>query len=180
MTLNDDFSFVRFLKVVKTLYESSVFTQLGKTVGSALHYQPITPRDDTNVAGDKDSSGNSIVDDQTTPAVPEPSSMLCFGFSNTDSIRCQDALADTILPLKEKRGDRDLATFDSGEKRVASQGFLEQVMNCTLGHEDMSDDDDTFPAPSYDDGTYGDATTFDTDFDNESQAQRGNNSRRGC
>eukprot|EP00577_Skeletonema_sp_RCC1716_P000654 CAMPEP_0113435386 /NCGR_PEP_ID=MMETSP0013_2-20120614/36245_1 /TAXON_ID=2843 ORGANISM="Skeletonema costatum, Strain 1716" /NCGR_SAMPLE_ID=MMETSP0013_2 /ASSEMBLY_ACC=CAM_ASM_000158 /LENGTH=547 /DNA_ID=CAMNT_0000325751 /DNA_START=68 /DNA_END=1708 /DNA_ORIENTATION=- /assembly_acc=CAM_ASM_000158 len=32
MSLNNDFSFVRFLKVVKTLYESSVFTRIGKTV----------------------------------------------------------------------------------------------------------------------------------------------------
>lgn len=35
--MNEDFSFVRFLKVVKTLYETSTFTQLGRTVGSALN-----------------------------------------------------------------------------------------------------------------------------------------------
>ena len=39
MSLNNDFSFVRFLKVVKTLYESSVFTKIGKTVGSELDKQ---------------------------------------------------------------------------------------------------------------------------------------------
>jgi len=39
MKQSEDFSFVRFLKVVKTLYESSTFTQLGKTVGSALGEQ---------------------------------------------------------------------------------------------------------------------------------------------
>lgn len=36
LSINEDFSFVRFLKVIKTLYESSTFTQLGRTVGSAL------------------------------------------------------------------------------------------------------------------------------------------------
>lgn len=40
---NDDFSFVRFLKVVRTLYESSTFTQLGKTVGSVLNTNPNPP-----------------------------------------------------------------------------------------------------------------------------------------
>ena len=35
--MNEDFSFVRVLKVVKTLYESSQFTQLGRTVGIALN-----------------------------------------------------------------------------------------------------------------------------------------------
>ena len=45
MTLNNDFSFVRYLKVVKTLYESSVFTKIGKTVGSELDKQ-LPGRDD--------------------------------------------------------------------------------------------------------------------------------------
>lgn len=45
MTLNNDFSFVRFLKVVKTLYESSVFTKLGKGIGSELSKQ-LPARDD--------------------------------------------------------------------------------------------------------------------------------------
>ncbi|KAL7539432.1 hypothetical protein ACHAXR_009284 [Thalassiosira sp. AJA248-18] len=48
MTLNNDFSFVRFLKVVKTLYESSVFTRIGKTVGSELDKQA-PGRDDETV-----------------------------------------------------------------------------------------------------------------------------------
>lgn len=43
LSLNDDFSFVRFLKVVRTLYESSTFTQLGKTVGSVLNHNPNQP-----------------------------------------------------------------------------------------------------------------------------------------
>ena len=48
MSLNNDFSFVRFLKVVKTLYESSVFTRIGKTVGSELDKQ-LPARDDESV-----------------------------------------------------------------------------------------------------------------------------------
>ena len=47
MSLNNDFSFVRFLKVVKTLYESSVFTRIGKTVGEELDKQLSAGDDDT-------------------------------------------------------------------------------------------------------------------------------------
>ena len=47
MSLNNDFSFVRFLKVVKTLYESSVFTRIGKTVGSELDKQTPARDDET-------------------------------------------------------------------------------------------------------------------------------------
>lgn len=47
MTLNNDFSFVRFLKVVKTLYESSVFTKLGKGLSSELNKHAPTRDDET-------------------------------------------------------------------------------------------------------------------------------------
>lgn len=47
MTLNNDFSFVRFLKVVKTLYESSIFTQLGKGLSSELNKHAPVREDDT-------------------------------------------------------------------------------------------------------------------------------------
>ena len=49
MSLNNDFSFVRFLKVVKTLYESSVFTRIGKTVGKELDKQAPIKDDDTMI-----------------------------------------------------------------------------------------------------------------------------------
>ena len=49
MSLNNDFSFVRFLKVVKTLYESSVFTRIGKTVGAELAKQLSAADDETAV-----------------------------------------------------------------------------------------------------------------------------------
>eukprot|EP00986_Skeletonema_menzelii_P006435 scaffold2430_cov146-Skeletonema_menzelii.AAC.7 len=49
MSLNNDFSFVRCLKVVKTLYESSVFTRIGKTVGAELDKQLSGGDDETAV-----------------------------------------------------------------------------------------------------------------------------------
>lgn len=41
MKLNNNFSFFRFLKVVKSLYDNCTFTQIGKTVHSALREQKI-------------------------------------------------------------------------------------------------------------------------------------------
>eukprot|EP00978_Attheya_sp_CCMP212_P016124 scaffold41964_cov61-Attheya_sp.AAC.3 len=51
LTMNEDFSFVRFLKVVKNLYEASAFTQLGKTVGSALRVSS-TEKEDMHITTD--------------------------------------------------------------------------------------------------------------------------------
>mmetsp|Transcript_7069 Transcript_7069/g.10133 ORF Transcript_7069/g.10133 Transcript_7069/m.10133 type:complete len:672 (-) Transcript_7069:173-2188(-) len=58
LSLNDNFSFVRFLKVVKTMYEMSTFTQLGKTVGTALHESAV-PFDD-ELGGDETFEGDSL------------------------------------------------------------------------------------------------------------------------
>jgi hypothetical protein len=70
MSLNNDFSFVRFLKVVKTLYESSVFTRIGKTVGSELDKQ-IPIKDDDTVIETVDSL-------ETMPESEQPVSRMSF------------------------------------------------------------------------------------------------------
>jgi hypothetical protein len=69
MSLNNDFSFVRFLKVVKTLYESSVFTRIGKTVGNELDKQAPIKDDDTLETAD------SL---ETVPETEQPISRKSF------------------------------------------------------------------------------------------------------
>jgi len=62
LLMNPNFSFVRFLKVIKTLYESSMFTKLGKTVNGAL-IDAKSPRDErmaNNKFDDDDSDANSL------------------------------------------------------------------------------------------------------------------------
>jgi len=70
MSFNNDFSFVRFLKVVKTLYESSVFTRIGKTVGNELDKQ-IPIKDDDTVIETVDSL-------ETMPDIEQPASRSSF------------------------------------------------------------------------------------------------------
>eukprot|EP00522_Entomoneis_paludosa_P012283 CAMPEP_0172452888 /NCGR_PEP_ID=MMETSP1065-20121228/10415_1 /TAXON_ID=265537 /ORGANISM="Amphiprora paludosa, Strain CCMP125" /LENGTH=612 /DNA_ID=CAMNT_0013205019 /DNA_START=300 /DNA_END=2138 /DNA_ORIENTATION=+ len=66
LSVNDDFSFVRFLKVVKTLYDSSTFTQLGKTVGLALNEddEADLPEDDTQSVPDHETE-NELANDKS-------------------------------------------------------------------------------------------------------------------
>ncbi len=63
MSLNNDFSFVRFLKVVKTLYESSVFTRIGKTVGAELDKQLSGGGSDDETAVDSVASLETMPED---------------------------------------------------------------------------------------------------------------------
>ena len=65
MSLNNDFSFVRFLKVVKTLYESSVFTRIGKTIGSEHDKQ--TPMKDEETVIEKVGSLETMPDNEQLP-----------------------------------------------------------------------------------------------------------------
>mmetsp|Transcript_7130 Transcript_7130/g.10207 ORF Transcript_7130/g.10207 Transcript_7130/m.10207 type:complete len:626 (-) Transcript_7130:195-2072(-) len=171
MSLNDDFSFVRFLKVVKTLYESSIFTQLGNTVGSALT-QPLAghSRDESEYKeydGGRDENATTVTDRDDETQIINADGPFCFGLTNPS-------------PKKEKSskkatgGDtvdtRTLATSSGG-----AQSFFEQIVNCTIGHSaDGSDDDYSY------DGKSGDASTFDTgtDTDHESSHRQRRGRRR--
>jgi len=84
MSLNNDFSFVRFLKVVKTLYESSVFTKIGKTVGTELDKQ-LPARDDDTVV---DSVGSLETMPDGDNLDKKDKGLLC---SIADIITCQPA-----------------------------------------------------------------------------------------
>jgi hypothetical protein len=180
MTQNDDFSFVRFLKVVKTLYESSTFTQLGRTVGSALHQPQPGPKgpDEADTCDYTDSSRNG--DDENTrteaQANAEPSFMNMF--AECGSPEDEEIDKEETKEKKPKKKNRDTGTVCTRDSRISSS-LLEQVMNCTLGQEaDEVSDEDTYKSQgSYDDNDFGDST-FDsmTDDENES-SKRGNRGR---
>lgn len=182
MSPNDDFSFIRFLKVVKTLYESSSFTQLGKTVRSALRKpgEPIIDEED------------SIIDESDTPI-------------NSMSLEQEDALSDppaeqsAILkalvactspkgipecngvdkPSPKKKSDSNKQIIDStpGDGQ-ASQSLLEQVlMSCTLNIDGEFSDEDTYHGRSIDDETFGtdtlgETTTYDSLTDDGYESNR--------
>eukprot|EP00521_Asterionellopsis_glacialis_P006907 CAMPEP_0195289710 /NCGR_PEP_ID=MMETSP0707-20130614/5871_1 /TAXON_ID=33640 /ORGANISM="Asterionellopsis glacialis, Strain CCMP134" /LENGTH=589 /DNA_ID=CAMNT_0040349741 /DNA_START=356 /DNA_END=2125 /DNA_ORIENTATION=- len=159
MSLNDDFSFVRFLKVVKTLYESSIFTQLGNTVGSALT-QPVAghSRDESEYkeydAG-RDENATIVTDRDDETNVINADGAFCFGLTSPKKEK----------PPKKSTGGDTVDTRTLATSSGAGQSFFEQLVNCTMGHSaDGSDDDYSY------DGKSGDASTFDTGTDTEHES----------
>jgi hypothetical protein len=159
LTMNEDFSFVRFLKVVKNLYEASTFTQLGKTVGSALRVSS-TEKEDMHITkdfmADEDLSvGGTIVtlggqdanEDAVFYGLP-----TCGGYKKSSG-RSKREGVDDILDSRINFSD-----FDGSISKVKeSQSLFEKVLNCTFAHkvDDLLDDftvrDDTIFT---DDGTF--------------------------
>eukprot|EP00934_Nitzschia_sp_Nitz4_P001103 Nitzschia sp. Nitz4//scaffold70_size99833//28238//30363//NITZ4_004591-RA/size99833-processed-gene-0.7-mRNA-1//1//CDS//3329557123//1103//frame0 len=175
LTQNDDFSFVRFLKVVKTLYESSTFTQLGKTVGSALN-PGVAPRD-----GEETDDGTySYTDKESEFSHPDDEDNMRLqirdnGTALVDAfLGCTSPRAEEETPKKSKK-ENDQLTLDSR----SGPSFFEQMINCTLGAEvdeadDISEADTKSAERSYSEP---DDSTFDS-YD-DSYVKKKRSSRRG-
>ena len=168
MSMNDDFSFVRFLKVIKTLYEASTFTQLGRTVGSALKVN----RDDAIM--DDDEEEETLAN--RTRSTFEDGEDGCKQAGDTVKNSFLDALSGCASPdqyggksSKKKKQVSDSTTVDTRESRQTTvarsrPNFLEQVMNCTLGTDGGAESDEDTYNPRDEEQSYGaeTATTFET------------------
>jgi hypothetical protein len=180
MAQNDDFSFVRFLKVVKTLYESSTFTQLGKTVGSALSHQPLSkaPEEEEDNCEYPDTSRGEVENSRIeTPQPQESSLMTLLGACTSpreDSVE-NETKGKSSKKKKKKNHYKCDGTVDTDSKAPAS--LLDSLMNCTLGHEG-SDDDTHKSFGSYDSQTLGDSTFDSMTDDDSSKRGRGRSRRR--
>lgn len=182
---NDDFSFVRFLKVVKTLYESSTFTQLGKTVGSALttgNVQKDNDDDDDNTNGFTDTSKTSRPEDDDNTRLESQSAVANPLMTMFAACGTPDHLPEETKKKSTKKGNRDYLTIDSRN----SPSFLEQMINCTLGQEvdemDEISETDTkshgtrsFSEPELDDSTY---DSYDETYASSKRSRRGRSRRR--
>jgi Caspase domain len=154
LSLNDDFSFVRFLKVVRTLYESSTFTQLGKTVRSVLNHNPNQPQfskndhclasdgeeaddDDTDTIPYQDTAGTK--DEEATLASASNKSTHGSLLASLVSCTSPEAADDKVLSAKQRisRKDKDkrasnaLVPFngdEQNERPPTSHSLLEQMM----------------------------------------------------
>ena len=158
LSLNDDFSFVRFLKVVRTLYESSTFTQLGKTVGSVLNHNPnqqsSTPKStrsnqflsDDDDDGDDDAEerseiggqGSAITESDERAIAPTSivqssllSSLIACG--SPAAATADDTVSKDDRSLNKERSQKKsdaLVPFEdqSQQAPASSQSLLEQVM----------------------------------------------------
>lgn len=169
MNHNDDFSFVRFLKVVKTLYESSTFTQLGRTVGTALGYSVGANK----LADDDDSSTSQrSKDDEVEKRLSELQKEKDFSILSAlqSCTSPQDDFSRKESSDRETKDTQDMATLDTRDTKAAVS-LLEQVINCAYTHsgaEPYSDDDTYHSKGSYDD----DHTLGDSTFSDDSATRR--------
>lgn len=125
LAVNDDFSFVRFLKVVKTLYESSTFTQLGKTVGSVLK----DGKEEDDDILDGDSYNLRELDDESERARQES---------------VFEAIAKAcVIATKPSRDEVDSksSVVKKRPKKATNDSLLEQVLNtCSVFTHPEGDD----------------------------------------
>lgn len=170
MSHNDDFSFVRFLKVVKTLYESSTFTQLGRTVGSALGYSVGASK----LADDDDTyDGTYMLSQQSQDEENEKKQAEIRKAKGNSIFSALQACTTPHDDLSRKESDRerkdalDAVTIDTRDTKSRAS-LLEQVINCTYVHgggEPYSDDDTYHSKGSYDDDHTLEDSTFDSATD---------------
>lgn len=163
MIQSEDFSFVRFLKVVKTLYESSTFTQLGKTVGSALGQQPIgnASFDEDGTAGETIHTRQGIDQSSTTDEMP------VVGRTSLFPALC-------LSP----RGGAEPKSSKNVEQDPLS--MLEKVFGCNFlvpeGEDELSDEE-TY-ANTFDDDHTMQNSTFDSVSEGEYHNKRRGRTRR--
>ena len=128
MAVDDDFSFVRFLKVVKSLYESSTFTQLGKTVGTVLN-DGVFDEDEGASSDDDDdeSDGGSLETVDEDEEKKNGPGVLSRAFAACVS---PDACVSPSDAKKEMKG------YDPSKDKPS---YFEKVVTCTLNQEDGGD-----------------------------------------
>jgi hypothetical protein len=165
MTQCDDFSFVRFLKVVKTLYESSTFTQLGRTVGTALGQQDVLLDYSDEEEGTLCTTDSRVIDRSRTEDMQQgfmcsPRSAGILGKSSKNNIN------------KGCEYDRD------------ALNFIEKMLGCNFLIHDMDDgfvsDEETCANNTFEEEQTIIASTFDSISDDEynKRSTRRKSSRR--
>ena len=167
LSMNEDFSFVRFLKVVKTLYESSTFTQLGRTVGSALN--PLsTPSYSTKL--DEETSRKSGRGGKR--GVKEGGSESIF-----------DAFADACIPSSKTADAKDMKSFDDQGKPRRDTLFEQVIKGCSLLASPVAEefsDEETFKTRTDEEdfSYYSEGESFETMEDDYSSPRSARRKRR--
>jgi len=189
MTLNDNFSFVRFLKVIKTLYESSTFTQLGKTVRSVLHEKMPNARgfEDDHSVLDESTAGGSLITVETAenmnsgqrkPASTRGGGGGALTFMNYLNACHSPSPASPDRRLKSKYTETSDAagtksSSNSANGPVTVPSLFQQVLSCGFSNPvDFDEDDDTFLRADTEEGDTD--PSFHTDDDYETSFSRGN------
>ena len=170
MAQNDDFSFVRFLKVIKTLYESSTFTQLGRNLGSALNIQPFgAPKPMIEEEEEEEDTFHSRCEDEARAGAELPPSPQSSRLMNIFGA-CTSPLPD----VEPETRQIDAMVGTTGDSNAGS--LLDQVLNWTLGQGEEGSDEDSYKSHnSYDDI---EDSFDDTDDDGYERSKRGRSRRR--
>ena len=178
--MNEDFSFVRFLKVVKTLYESSTFTQLGKTVGSALNPLSVPLHDaqaDGDIVGKSGKNGRNQKDGKKSVRSPNRESLFDTFASACNIVQSNDSV----------RRDETMLSKDEQSTLTRKETLLETVIKgCSLlasPADDEFSDEDTFKTRTEDDQSYySDGQSFesmtDDGYNNHDSRRRTTSSKR--
>ena len=178
--MNEDFSFVRFLKVVKTLYESSTFTQLGKTVGSALNPLSAPLNDaqtDNEIAGKNGKHSRNQKDGKKSVRSPNKESLYDTLTSACNIVQSNESV----------RRDETMLSKDEQSIVTRKETLFETVIKgCSLltspADDDFSDED-TFKTRTEDDQSfYSDGQSFesmtDDGYTNHDSRRRTTTSKR--
>jgi len=163
MSLNEQFSFVRFLKVIKTLYESSTFTQLGKTVRSVLHEKIPNDRrygDDHSIMDESTVGGSLMTVESTEPnQTTKKASLTLMTVLNACS---------SPPPTSPDRRLKSKNTENSGgTKSTVAEGpsLFQQVLLCGLSHPADYEDDYTYLRAHTEDASEGPSFHTDDEYD---------------
>ena len=158
MKQSEDFSFVRFLKVVKTLYESSTFTQLGKTVGSALGKQSAIEE-------------SSDEDEEEAMVVEVNVSQDAIGRTNTEDMEGPGSLFQSLCSPRTASAITNGKPVDSNDRDPLT--LIEKMLGCNFLVNDLENDfsyeEDTYANnnSTFDDQTMTNNSTFDSMSEDE-------------
>jgi hypothetical protein len=179
--VNDDFSFVRFLKVVKTLYESSTFTQLGKTIGAAQ--DPLaasTGQSKSDRKGRKGSKGRSRKEELSTEDIGPGESSIFDALTDVCGHKVQEDVCSTV----HKENGKSATGANDAIQRSGNETLFDHVVrSCAhlVGPEDeFLSDDETFKTRTDDDGSFcsGVDESFETMTEDDYESRRARRSRR--
>ena len=155
---------------MKTLYETSTFTQLGRTVGSALGVNPSDAAERVMQLQSESDIGISSADGE-----------MEHGASMNDTIF--DVIAEACNAGQREKAELKLARSrenpgnEGAMQKREPQSLLEQVMNCTLlapPDEEFSEEDTLTEDRSYDESV----RSLSTEEEYESRKSRRRSRRR--
>ena len=157
MTQCNDFSFVRFLKVVKTLYESSTFTQLGRHVGTLLGQQDVLVDSFDEEEGTLCTTDSRVIDRSLTEDMQQGSGLL-------------NSLCTPRSAGKLGKSSKDISNKGCEYDRDALN-FIEKMLGCNFLIHDMDDgfvsDEETCANNTFEEEQTMVGSTFDSISDDE-------------